>query len=178
MRELKLFDPSRRPANWLGHIREDEYALFFKDERSGQELKSDGSIPAESTCLIASSLDEALNIAQARVDADPILRCDIYDSHGKANPPLATIVHHTKSAENTAATGWKRIWFGIALVPVGLPMIVYDWRQDWALIWPAFFGIQIVAAGVRLIFWGMGTIENSRRSAAVLRSKLAATRPH
>jgi hypothetical protein len=180
MRELKLFEPSRRPSNWLGHVGENEYALFFKDVKSGQELRADGSVPRESTCLIAASLDEALDFAQARVDAEPTLRCDIYDSQGKANPPVANIVHQEhKTQENTEATGWKRIWFGAALIPLGGPMIVYDWQHDWARIWPAFFGIQIVAAGVRLIVWGMGTIENSRRSAAYLRSKLArgVTRP-
>jgi hypothetical protein len=177
MRELPLFDSKRRPANWLGHIRESEYALFFKDVESGQELKPDGSIPSESTCLIARSLEEALDFAQSRVDALPSLRCDIYDEHGKANPPLATIVHQSKTMENTAALGWKRIWWGVALTPLGVPLILYDWSQDWVRIWPAFFGIQIVAAGVRMILWGSGTIENSRRNAAYFRSKLKAGAP-
>ena len=175
MRELKLFDARRRPPNWMGHIREGEYALFFKDADSGQEMKADGRqvlLPEESTCVVVSSLDEALDLAQARVDAAPSLRCDIFDAQGKANPPVASIVHHRRSQDNSEATGWKRIWFGIALLPIGAPMIVYDWHRDWALIWPAFFGIQIVAAGVRLIVWGFGTIENSRRSATYIRNKL------
>jgi len=176
LRELKLFDSGRRPPNWMGHISEGEYALFFKDVRTGQELTADGNLPKESVCLIASSLDGALDFAQARVNAKPSLRCDIYDARGKANPPVASIVHQdNKSLENTAAKGWKRIWFGLALVPIGAPMILYDWHRDWALIWPAFFGIQIFAAGVRLIVWGTGTIENSRRSAAYFNSKMAAS---
>jgi len=175
VRELKLFDPERRPPNWMGHIGESEYALFFKDVKSGQELTPDGARPQDSTCSIAESLDEALDFAQAHVDTNSRLRCDIYDAHGKANPPVATIIHQdNKSLENTAATGWKRIWFGVALLPIGAPMILYDWHRDWALIWPAFFGIQIFAAGVRLIVWGTGTIENSRRSAAYFRSKMRA----
>jgi hypothetical protein len=175
MRELKLFDPTRRPSDWMGHVREDEYALFFKDVKSGQELTAEATAPRESTCMVASSLDEALEFAQRRVDANPRLQCDIYDSHGKANLPVASIVHKThQSQENTEATGWKRIWFGAALIPLGAPMIIYDWRHDWALIWPAFFGIQIVGAGVRLIVWGTGTIENSRRSTAYFRSKMQA----
>ena len=95
MRELRLFDPERRPPNWMGHIREGEFALFFKDVSSGQEMKADGTYvqaPEESTCLVAASLDEALDFAQARVDASPQLRCDIFDHQGKANPPLASIV--------------------------------------------------------------------------------------
>lgn len=176
LREVKLFDAERRPPHWMGHIHDGEYALFFKDVRSGQELDSNGDLPKDSVCLIAASLEEALDFAQARVDETHSLRCDIYDAQGKANPPVASIVHqNNKSLENTAATGWKRIWFGIALLPVGAPMILYDWHRDWALIWPAFFGIQIVAAGVRLIVWGTGTIENSRRSAAYFRSKMAAS---
>jgi hypothetical protein len=176
LRELKLFDAERRPPNWMGHIHEGEYALFFKDVRSGQELTANGDLPKESVCLIAGGLEEALDFAQARVDAVPSLRCDIYDAQGKANPPVASVVHqNNKSLENTAATGWKRIWFGVALLPIGAPMIVYDWHRDWALIWPAFFGIQIFAAGVRLIVWGTGTIENSRRSAAYFKSKMAAS---
>jgi hypothetical protein len=177
MRELKLFDRERRPPNWMGHISESEFALFFKDVRSGQELNADGNVPQESTCVVVASFDEALDFGQARVDAHPILRCDIYDSRGKANPPAASIVHHHRSQANSEATGWKRIWFGGALLPVGLPMIIYDWRHDWVRIWPAFFGIQIVAAGVRLIVWGFGTIENSRRSAAYIRSKLESLTP-
>jgi hypothetical protein len=176
LRELQLFDAARRPPNWMGHIREGEYALFFKDVKSGQELTANGDLPKDSVCLIASSLDEALDFAQARVNAISALRCDIYDAQGKANPPVATIVHqNNKSLENTAAKGWKRIWFGIALLPIGAPIIVFDWHRDWALIWPAFFGIQIFAAGVRLIVWGTGTIENSRRSAEYFKSKMAAS---
>jgi len=176
MRELKLFDPERHPPNWMGHIHEGEYALFFKDANSGEERSADGSLPKESTCLIAATLDEALDFAQARVEASPPLRCDIYDSQGKANPPVASIVHQDrKGQENTEAMGWKRIRWGMVLLPIGAPMILYDWHRDWALIWPAFFGIQIVAAGARMLIWGLGTIENSRRSAAYVRSKLRPT---
>src|SRR5438094_1317999 len=110
MRELRLFDPERRPPNWMGHIREGEYALFFKDASSGQEMKSDGAYmqhPEESTCLITASIDEALDFAQPRVNASPHLRCDIYDHHGKANPPLASLVKQGhKTQENTEAMGW------------------------------------------------------------------------
>jgi len=176
LRELKLFDAERRPPNWMGHIREGEYALFFKDANSGEQRKADGNLATDSTCLIAASLDEALDLAQARVDVSPSLRCDIYDSHGKANPPVASIVHQGhKGQENTEAVGWKRIRWGMVLIPIGAPMILYDWHRDWALIWPAFFGIQVVAAGARMLIWGMGTIENSRRSAAYVRSKLRPT---
>ena len=42
MREVRLYDPERRPPNWMGHIRQGEYALFFKDTNSGQEMKADG----------------------------------------------------------------------------------------------------------------------------------------
>jgi len=176
VREVKLFDPERRPPNWMGHIREGEYALFFKDANSGEQRKADGNLATDSTCLIAASIDEALDLAQARVDVSPSLRCDIYDSRGKANPPVASIVHqYHKGQENTEAVGWKRIRWGMVLIPIGAPMILYDWHRDWALIWPAFFGIQVVAAGARMLIWGMGTIENSRRSAAYVRSKLRPT---
>src|SRR4051794_36262348 len=119
LREVKLFDPERRPPNWMGHIREGEYALFFKDASSGQEMTADGNPVRESTCLIVSSLEEAVDFARARVDASPSLRCDIYDARGKANLPLASIVHQNhKGQENTEAVGWKRIRWGIALVPI------------------------------------------------------------
>jgi len=176
MRELRLFDPERKPPNWMGHIREGEFALFFKDADSGQEMKADGTYvqrPEESTCLITSSLDEALDFAQARVDASPWLRCDVFDHRGKANPPLASIVHQDhKGQENTEALGWKRMRWGIVLIPLGVPLIVYDYLHDWALILPAFFGINLIAAGARMIVWGMGTLENSRRSATFVRSKV------
>ena len=176
MRELKLFDRERRPPNWMGHIREGEFALFFKDATSGQEMKADGTpvqTAEESTCLVAVSAVEALDFGQARVDASPHLRCDIYDWRGKANPPLASLIHQShKGQENTEALGWKRIRWGIVLLPLGIPLVIYDWRHDWALIFPAFFGINLIAAGARMIVWGMGTLENSRRSATFVRSRL------
>ena len=176
VREVKLFDPERHPPNWMGHIQEGEYALFFKDANSAQQRTADGDLAKESTCLIAASLDEALDFAQARVDASPSLRCDIYDSQGKANPPLASIVHQDqKKQENTEGLGWKRIRWGIVLLPVGIMLVLYDWRRDWALIYPAFFGIQLIAAGARMIIWGLGTIENSRRSATYVREKMRAS---
>ena len=180
MRELRLFDPQRKPANWMGHIREGEFALFFKDANSSQEMKADGSYAEsaeESTCLVAGSLDEALDFAEARVDASPQMRCDIFDHQGKANPPLASIVHQDrKGQENTEALGWKRIRWGIVLVPLGVPLIVYDYVHDWALFLPAFIGINLIAAGARMIVWGMGTLENSRRSATFVRSRQKPTR--
>jgi hypothetical protein len=176
MRELRLFDPERKPPNWMGHIREGEYALFFKDTNSGQTMKADGTYPQreeESTCLVASSPEEALDFGQARVDAAPRLRCDIYDHAGKSNPALASLVQQgRKTQENTEAMGWKRIRWGMVLIPLGIPLILYDWHRDWALIYPAFFGIQFVAAGARMIVWGIGTLENGRRSAAFVRSKM------
>src|SRR3954464_4523133 len=107
MRELRLYDPQRRPPNWMAHIHEGEYALFFKDADSGQELKADGTPvqhPEDSTCSITDSLDQALEFAQLRVDASPRPRCDIYDHAGKGNPPLASVVHQDhKGQENTEA---------------------------------------------------------------------------
>jgi hypothetical protein len=109
------------------------------------------------------------------VDASPQVRCDIFDHHGKANPPLASIVHQSrKGQENTETLGWKRIRWGIVLIPLGIPLIVYDYLHDWALILPAFFGINLIAAGARMIVWGMGTLENSRRSATFVRSRIQA----
>ena len=105
----------------------------------------------------------------------------VYPHHGqaegKANPPLASIVHQDrKGQENTEALGWKRIRWGIVLVPLGVPLIVYDCLHDWALFLPAFIGINLIAAGARMIIWGMGTLENSRRSATFVRSRQKPTR--
>src|SRR5439155_25565176 len=102
MRELRLFDPERRPPNWMGYIREGEYALFFKDANSGQAMKADVTHfqrEEESTCLVASSLEGALVFEQARVDAAPRLCCDIYDHAGKSNPPLASLVQQGRKTE-------------------------------------------------------------------------------
>src|SRR5579859_5752725 len=85
MQILKLYDPTRKPAEWTGLIHPGQYAVFHSDIATDVEKNPDGYYlkPGEdSACAIFDSLEEAESYCENKVAAIPNLRCDIYDHTG------------------------------------------------------------------------------------------------
>jgi hypothetical protein len=164
MRELRLYDPARTPKTWTDIIRPGQYAVFHSDVRTDVEKKPDGHFLApeeESFCLVFDSLAEAEAYCAAKVDEIPSLRCDIYDHLGKGKPPTLTYVNYAQlhAAKKTARWGW-------ALIAASVPCFLLDWHWSFVAIVPTIVGLNLVFAGLRLIYWGTGGKEKRRSKRA------------
>lgn len=162
MQELKLYAPSRKPAEWTGLIHPGQYAVFHSDVSTDVEKTPDGRYlqpDEDSTCLVFDSLAEAESYCESKVEAISNLRCDIYDHTGKSRPPMLTYVN-----EAHAKAPASRVYWGWALVAASVPLFWIEWHWNGTLVVPLVVGINLVFAGLRLVYWGTGGIE--RRQAA------------
>ena len=160
MQVLKLYDPARKPTEWTGLVHPGQYAVFHSDVATDVEKTADGRYlrPGEdSTCSVFDSLAEAEAYCEARVDANPTLRCDIYDHTGKSRPPMLTYVN--RAHLNTPS---RRVYWGWALVIASVPCFLVEWYYHGILVVPAVIGLNLIFAGLRLIYWGKGGQEKRR----------------
>lgn len=160
MQEILLYDPERRPANWTDLLHQGQYAVFFSDLATDIEKNSAGRYlqPGEqSTCLIFDSLPEAEAYCEARVENLSRLRCDIYDHRGKSGPPLLTYVHQAQ-----LKTPRKFVRWGFVLIAASAVSFWIEWRRGSGLGLGLIIGINLVFAGLRLIYWGAGGPEKRR----------------
>ena len=98
---LRLFDPSRTPTDWTGIIRPGQYVAFAKIFDSGAPCDDEGrTFPdvSAATCLLFESLSEAEKFCSETVQLKAEVRFEIFDSTGRANPPLVVIVHPARAA--------------------------------------------------------------------------------
>ena len=160
MQELKLYDPLRQPHSWTELARSGQYAVFHSDVHTDVEKKADGSYLApgeESTCLLFDSLDEAESYCQSKVEEISSLRCDIYDHTGKSKLPLLTYVN--KAYVNAPK---KHAYWGWIMVAASVPCFWIEWHWHGTLIVPLIVGINLVFAGLRMVYWGAGGSEKRR----------------
>jgi hypothetical protein len=160
MQQLKLYDPARKPTEWTGLVHSGQVAVFHSDVATDVERAPDGHYlqPGEdSTCLVFDSLSEAEAYCETKVDEIPNLRCDIYDHTGKSKPPMLTYVNkvHLHTGTNRARWGW-------ALVAASLPFFWIEHHWGNTLIIPMVIGVNLVFAGLRLVYWGKGGSEKRR----------------
>ena len=160
MQRVRLYDPARKPADWTGLVHPGQYAVFHSDIATDVEKTPEGQYlqPGEdSICLVFDSLPEAESYCEAKVEQIPSLRCDIYDHTGKSKPPMLTYVNkvHVNAPAKRANWGW-------ALVAASLPFFWIEWHWGNTLVIPMVVGINLVFAGLRLVYWGKGGPEKRR----------------
>ncbi|MBI3476642.1 MAG: hypothetical protein HY010_12995 [Acidobacteria bacterium] len=166
MREVALYDPNREPASWMEMIQPTQYAVFLCDTENRTELTSDGhSLGPGMTrsCLIFDSLDEAEQYCRRTIADIPRLRCDVFDSRGRVNPPVATFVDpQFEGSLDSEAKATRMIRWACLLIAASLPLFWYTWRtrgEGWV---GAFFGVQFVFVALRLLHWGYSMKEELR----------------
>src|ERR1051325_10781581 len=160
MQVLRLYNPARKPTEWTGLVHPGQYAVFHLDVATDVEKTADGHYlkPEEqSTCTVFDSLAEAEAYCEAKVETIPNLRCDIYDHTGKSRPPLLTYVNriHLRSPSNRVRWGW-------ALIAASAPCFWIEWHYHGILVIPMVVGLNLIFAGLRLIYWGKGGTERRR----------------
>jgi hypothetical protein len=166
VQEIALYDPNRKPASWMEVIQPTQYAVFVCDVETGVELTSDGDYldPGMTrSCQIFDSLEEAEQYCRRKIADIPKLRCEVFDSHGRANPPVATFVNARYEDRLESETKAGRMMRGaFLLMAAALPLFWYTWKtrgEGWLAI---FFGIQLILVGLRLLHWGYSMKEELR----------------
>lgn len=170
MSQVALYDPNRNPASWTDLIRPTQYAVFFRDVVTGAELTSDGNNfdPGMTrTCLIFDSFEETEQYCRRQVEAIPSLRCDVFDSHGRANPPVATFVNqHYEYRLESQTKAVRMMRWAVLAIAASFPLFWYTWRTHGEGWMAAFFGVQLVLIGLRLLHWGYSMKEEIRNRKA------------
>lgn len=176
MQEIAVYDPKRVPSEWSALIRPGQYAAFLSDVQSSVPMSSDGSVTSSASkysCLLFESLSEAEAYCSEAVQKFPCMQCDVFDSGGRVNPPVAVFVNQrfAHTLDNEAAAH-RLIRLGFAVIAVSMLPFWYAWKfdgsDDW---WPIVLGINVLFAGLRLIHWGYGLKEeiSYRQKQAALR---------
>jgi hypothetical protein len=157
MQIVRVFDPSRQPANWTDIIRPGQFVAFSKDIDTGASRDAAGASigsPDSLTCIIFDSLAEADAFCNDSVQRAPNLRFDVFDAAGRALPPLLTIVHPSRIATLDGNPRSARInqWGAVALVAAAPILFWVDWwKYDGLLILPTILGINMLIIAARLI---------------------------
>ena len=165
MQEVLLYDRGRKPANWMELIRPGQYAAFLSDVETGA-IRTGAGLPLAAgvapSCLIFDSLTEASEYCRQRVVDMPNLKCEVFDSHGRVNPPVATFVNPAHQHKLDSPEKYARMMrWGVVAIIASLPFFWIAWarREAWLAI---FFGIQVVVLGLRLLHWGYSMREELR----------------
>jgi hypothetical protein len=166
MQELRVHDPDRRPSNWTEFIGPRQFVAFAKDVENGVPCDAGGrpfADPARTTCLLFDSLEEARAFCEGAALAAPLVRFDVFDVQGRANPALLTFVHpsHAQSLDTSARALHKRRAIAWVLIAAGVPPIVYAFMReaDIESIFPGVIGINLIVAGGRLLWLNLGIRE-------------------
>ena len=170
MRQVLLYDPKRRPAEWTALIQAEEYCVFLSEAASGVPLAVDGSpldSASENFCLIFGSLADAEEYCKAAIERVPSMQCEVFDSAGRMNPALRVFVSPAFAHTIDSETGAQRlIRFGFVALALSLPLFWWGWKStaDGSWLW-VVLGINAVVMGLRFIQWGHGVKERLRHSA-------------
>jgi hypothetical protein len=166
---VRLHDAARRPASWTEIIRRGQFAAFAKDEAKGVPCDLDGMRFADAeaaTCAIFDTVADARAFCEAAVQRHPALRVDLFDADGRTQPPLLTVIHPQRAAGLETSSRQMRIrrvaaW---ALIVLGIPLMIYAYLEirERDIILPAFFGINMVLIGLRLLWMNLALRETER----------------
>lgn len=156
MIELKLHDPVRNPPSWTEIIRPGQYVAFAKTADTGGACDSDGRTFRDveaTTCLLFDTLAEAETFCRRKVELASNVRFEIFDSTGRANPPLLVIVHPSKAArlEGNPRGMRLRTWGATILLAVAALSFWYDFEHGASAgFFPTLIGINLVVVAARL----------------------------
>jgi hypothetical protein len=164
--EIRLFDPRREPRDWTDLIRPTECAVFLKDCRTSTAVTPEGRPypdPAGITCVVFPCLDAAQRYCEARVQALPHLRCDVYDAQGLAHPPLLVILHPDNQRKEDSGSHWshRRKLIAVALFLASAPLFWVGRMQGSDL--SIFLGFNCIFLALRFVYWDFGLKHHERK---------------
>jgi hypothetical protein len=163
--EILVYDHRRRPPCWSRIIQPHQCAVFLRDEELGVAVGRDARPPgkAGATCLLFESIDGAERFCRRMVAEHPQLSCEILDARGRSNPPLMTITREHAGGDDDVR-GWfprHRRSVIVALIATALALFWFDYCRRGDLIMTVF-GVNLLAAALRLLLWDSAAKNNER----------------
>jgi hypothetical protein len=170
LREFKVYDGTRRPADWTSLVGPTQCAVFLKDVKTANPLATDGrEIDHLSDCtfLLFDRLEDARIFCEAQVQKYPLMCCEIFDAEGKAKPPMLVIMHPTaaRKDELSPTSVKRRKVIAIASLVAAPALFIADWQSEYELLWPSLLAVNLLPLGLRLLYWNTASTERSRRQA-------------
>ena len=168
--ECKLYDDTRRPPDWTTLVGPTQCAVFLKDVRTANPLATDGSEInrlRDCTFLRFDRLQDARAFCEAQVQLHPLMCCDIFDSDGKAKPPMLVIMHPNSAQKDELSPAWvkRRKIAAIASLVAAPALFIADWRSEYELLWPSIAAVNLFLLGLRLLYWNTASSERRKRQA-------------
>src|SRR4051812_12231939 len=169
MQIVRLHDPNRRPVEWTAIIQPGQFAVFGRLEAAGVPCDTEGArfpTPGAVTCAIFDSIAEARAFCDAAGERHPPVRFDIFESDGRARPPILTVVHPSRAAAfETSPRGMRRrrvVAWGLIAASIPLMVFAYVEYRERDIILPAFIGINMAIVGGRLLWMNLALRETER----------------
>ena len=159
--EVRLYDPKREPPEWTGIVLGAQCVVFLADISTSEPLSREGKpfpSAADATCVVFESLDAAQRFCESIVDRQPNVRCEVFDSQGRAHPPMLVVIHPSQQRLDHPGAAWSRRRKRIAalLLTGAVPMFWIGWRSRGAMILPTFLGISMMLIALRFLHWDFG----------------------
>lgn len=176
-REFKVYDKTRQGRDWTSLVGPTQCAVFFKDFRTAEPLSRGASAlrkMTDCTFLVFDRLEDAQHFCQGQVKQHPSMCCEVFDSEGKAKPPLLVIVDSSVARKDELSPSWVRRRKILAIVSFvcAVPLFVWDWKTGGYLILPTVVGINLVFLGLRLLYWNTALRDRTRERARRLKNHL------
>jgi len=169
LREFKIYDDSR-PSDWTSLLGPSQCAVFLKDVKTANPRAVDGSEVdhiRDCTFFLFDHLDDARAFCESQVQKFPYMCCDIFDSAGKAKPPLLVIMHPSAAAKDelSPSSVKRRKWIAIASLFASAVLFAADWHSEFELLWPSILAVNLFPLGLRLLYWNTASSERAGTSA-------------
>jgi hypothetical protein len=154
---LRLYDRSRTPSSWTEIIRPGQFVAFAKTFETGAPCDARGRSFAtmeHASCLVFDSLEDAEAFCREQVNRATNVRFEIFDSTGRAHPPLLVIVHPSRQPklEGNPRGIRLRTQAAVALFIIAAVSFWYDFRHGPGFqFFPTLLGINLVVVALRLL---------------------------
>ena len=131
-------------------------AQFFLKTGSSVPLSPKGrpySASADCTCVLFDDLDAAQRFCETKVKELPSLICEIFNSEGRAKPPLLVITHpdYESDDDSGAASSRRRKLIVAALFAAGAALFSINFRGENTLA--TILASNCVLFGLRFLYW-------------------------
>jgi hypothetical protein len=157
MIHLRLYDRSRTPNSWTEFVRPGQFVAFAKTIDTGAACDAEGrpfAMVEDATCWLFDGLGDAEAFCRDQVNRVTNVRFEIFDSAGRAEPPLLVIVHPSRQQqlEGNSRGIRLRTHSAVALFIVAALSFWYDFRHGPGVqFFPTLLGINLVVVALRLL---------------------------
>ena len=163
--EIKIYDDTRDARFWYQLMKPTECAVLLTFQNTTTPLSPDGARYSNSnnaTCILFERFEDARKFCELKVQQYPFMHCEIFDSAGRAKPPLLIVMHPSleKRDEGSDSSKHKRRIIAFCLVLSACVLFWIDWRVKGVWVVPTFLGINMILAALRILHFNLWSSNN------------------